>query len=63
MGKGSGCGSIQAFSPSERTQMAKGQKRSGREAKKPKQDKAKVPAAVSPFTQPPTKPTPPASKK
>jgi hypothetical protein len=43
--------------------MAKGQKRSGREAKKPKQNKAKVAVAASPFTQPPTKPTPPASKK
>lgn len=43
--------------------MAKGQKRNSREAKKPKQSKAKAAATVSPFTQPPTKSTPPASKK
>jgi hypothetical protein len=30
--------------------MAKGQKRSGREPKKPKQGKPKVKAAASPFT-------------
>ncbi len=33
-----------------RTEMAKGQKRSGREPKKPKQNKPKVKAAASPFT-------------
>ena len=32
-----------------RTGMAKGQKRSGREPKKPKQDKPKAKAAASPF--------------
>src|SRR3954447_13683997 len=32
-----------------RTQMAKGQKRSGREPKKPKQNKPKATAAASPF--------------
>jgi len=43
--------------------MAKGQKRSGREAKKPKQNKAKVTATASPFAQPPTKPAAPISNK
>ncbi len=43
--------------------MAKGQKRSGREAKKPKKDKAKGPAMASSFVQPPTKSVAPASKK
>ncbi|WP_268885232.1 hypothetical protein [Belnapia mucosa] len=43
--------------------MAKGQKRSGREVKKPKQNKAKATATASPFVQPPTKPVAPASKK
>ena len=36
--------------------MAKGQKRSGREAKKPKQDKTKAAPTTSPFSQPPAKP-------
>jgi hypothetical protein len=43
--------------------MAKGQKRSGREAKKPKQGKAKTTATATPFVQPPTKPVAPSGKK
>ena len=44
--------------------MAKGQKRSGREPKKPKQSKSKVTAAASPFTAVHAKPAPaPESKK
>jgi hypothetical protein len=43
--------------------MAKGQKRSGREVKKPKQNKAKVLATASPFTQPPAKPAVSTNKK
>lgn len=35
--------------PLRRTPMAKGQKRSNREAKKPKQAKVKAAAAASPF--------------
>lgn len=35
--------------------MAKGQKRSGREAKKPKADKKKVVTAASTFAAPPSK--------
>jgi hypothetical protein len=41
--------------------MAKGQQRSGREAKKPKQNKPKVSAAAAPVF--PTKGQPPAKKK
>jgi hypothetical protein len=42
--------------------MAKGQKRSGREAKKPKADKKPSAASsVSPFTVPPGKKKPPAA--
>jgi hypothetical protein len=40
--------------------MAKGQKRSGREPKKPKAAKKPDAAPVSPFTQPPTSKKPPA---
>ncbi len=44
--------------------MAKGQKRSGREPKKPKQDKPKAKAAASPFAAGHEKPAaPPANKK
>jgi hypothetical protein len=45
--------------------MAKSQKRSGREPKKPKQNKPKVTAAASPFTAVPGKPAArmPTSKK
>lgn len=44
--------------------MAKGQQRSNREAKKPKQDKAKpAPAASSFSTLPPGKPPPGGKKK
>ncbi len=44
--------------------MAKGQKRSNREAKKPKQDKKKVEASVSPFAAPKGKSAPaPKGKK
>ena len=48
-----------------RTEMAKGQKRSGREPKKPKQDKPKAMAASrSPFAAAPGKPTaPPTAEK
>lgn len=41
--------------------MAKGQKRSNREVKKPKSDKKKEAPVASPFTTPPTK-KPPAAK-
>ena len=45
--------------------MAKGQKRSGREPKKPKQDKPKAKAAASPFAAAREKPLahPPEQKK
>ncbi len=45
--------------------MAKGQKRSGREPKKPKQDKPKAAASRSPFPAATGKPAspPPADKK
>jgi hypothetical protein len=43
--------------------MAKSQKRSGREPKKAKQNKPKIPATASPFAQSPTKPAAPAGKK
>ena len=43
--------------------MAKGQKRSGREPKKPKQNKTKVTAAVSPFATAPSKPAASAGKR
>ena len=44
--------------------MAKSQQRSNREAKKPKQDKAKPAPAPSPFSiQPPGKPTASSGKK
>ncbi len=48
-----------------RTEMAKGQKRSGREPKKPKQDKPKAKAAASPFAAAREKPLarPPGEKK
>ena len=48
-----------------RTQVAKGQKRSGREPKKPKQDKPKAKAAASPFAAAREKPLarPPGEKK
>src|SRR6478672_13835914 len=47
-----------------RTEMAKGQKRSGREPKKPKQSKSKATVAASPFTAVHAKPAPtPESKK
>jgi hypothetical protein len=48
-----------------RTAMAKGQKRSGREPKKPKQDKPKAKAAASPFAAAREKPLarPPEQKK
>ncbi len=36
--------------------MAKGQKRSTRELKKPKADKKAAPIAASPFSRPPTPP-------
>lgn len=39
--------------------MAKGQKRSTREAKKPKAEKKPAPVAASPFTREPTKKVPP----
>ena len=39
--------------------MAKGQKRSGREAKKPKATKKPAAPATSPFTREPTKKSPP----
>ena len=39
--------------------MAKGQKRSTREAKKPKAEKKPAPVAASPFTREPTKKSPP----
>jgi hypothetical protein len=39
--------------------MAKGQKRSTREAKKPKAEKKPAAAAASPFTREPTKKSPP----
>ena len=39
--------------------MAKGQKRSGREPKKPKQDKLKAKVAASPFAAAPGKPAAP----
>ncbi len=47
------------------TEMAKGQKRSGREPKKPKQDKPKAKAAASPFAALHEKPLarPPEEKK
>ena len=41
-----------------RTEMARGQKRSGREPTKPKKDKSKVTAAASPFTAVNAKPAP-----
>jgi hypothetical protein len=40
--------------------MAKGQKRSGREPKKPKASKKPAAPAASPFTQPPAAKRPPA---
>jgi hypothetical protein len=40
--------------------MAKGQKRSGREPKKPKKDKAVAKPTASPFSQPQTAKKPPA---
>jgi len=40
--------------------MAKGQKRSGRETKKPKADKKPAPPSTSPFAQPPPPPRKPA---
>ena len=45
--------------------MAKGQKRSGREPKKPKQEKSKAKAAASPFAAAREKPLshPPGEKK
>ena len=48
-----------------RTEMAKGQKRSGREPKRPKQDKPKAKAAASPFAAAREKPLarPPEEKK
>ena len=42
--------------------MAKGQKRSNREAKKPKADKKKILAATSTVPNAPTKPKPDAAK-
>ena len=47
------------------TEMAKGQKRSGREPKKPKRDKPKAKAAASPFAAVHAKPLarPPEEKK
>lgn len=41
--------------------MAKGQKRSTREAKKPKADKKKPATATSVFTEPPSKRKPPSA--
>jgi hypothetical protein len=41
--------------------MAKGQKRSGREPKKPKAEKKKPVAATSAFTEPPSKRKPPSA--
>jgi hypothetical protein len=41
-----------------RTKMAKSQKRSGREPKKPKQSKSRATAAASPFTAVHAKPAP-----
>jgi hypothetical protein len=41
-----------------RTEMAKGQKRSGREPKKPKKDRPKGTAAASPFAVVHAKPAP-----
>lgn len=43
--------------------MAKGQMRSNRETKKPKQDKVKAVASTSPFATPKAKPDPASSKK
>jgi hypothetical protein len=46
-----------------RTEMAKGQKRSGREPKKPKQSKSKATASASPFTAVHAKSAPPPEPK
>jgi hypothetical protein len=43
--------------------MAKGQKRSGREPKKPKKEKPKVPVADSPFASARAKPAAPSVDK
>jgi hypothetical protein len=45
----------------EETIMAKGQKRSTREVKKPKADKKKPATISSPFTEPPSKKKPPSA--
>ena len=50
-----------ARSAREETIMAKGQKRSGREAKKPKAEKKKPATATSVFTEPPSKRKPPSA--
>ena len=60
IGEGACCAFREAGAPT----MAKGQKRSGREAKKPKADKKPAAAPASPFSQPPAakKPPPPSGR-